>query len=172
MQCSMELHNVVHQDKNNCFVFCIESWDLTKYILIHLLSIEMKKSEWWIKTRKFNCDFGRVKAISSAKSRLFTKLCMVKQSLYNNILTGYIISKKSSVCQRKLNEWGRSVFWHTKMVLKFDTKDGLSRRLKVIILFDKNFFPTHTQNLPHLTKRHFSVLTGTKVLFLLFYYQN
>ena len=29
-----------------------------------------------------------------------------------------------------------------------------------------------SKNLPRLSKRHFFVLTGTKVLFLLFYYQN
>ena len=54
--------------------------------------------------------------------------------------------KKSLVCQQKLTEWGQSVFWDTKMVLKFDTKDGLSKWLKVIILFDKNFFLTLLRN--------------------------
>lgn len=45
----------------------------------------MKKSVWWIKTRKLNLPksiFGRAHVISCAKSKLFTKLCMVKWSLY------------------------------------------------------------------------------------------
>ena len=57
------------------------------------------------------------------------------------------------------------------MQLKF-TKDGFLKQLKAIFLYVVNFFSTPMDNLPCLSKCHFSLLTGTKVLFLLFYYQN
>ena len=83
-----------------------------------------------------------------------------------------IFWKKSLVCQRKLAEWGRSSGLQ-------GYQDGVEiyegwtlEVIKVYFPFCQEFFSSHTENLPRFLKRHFSVLTGTKVSFLLLYYQN
>ena len=167
MQCHTKLHNVVHQGKKivACFVQSVETSPVCQ------ININPSSLTWNEKI----CVVNKNKEIKSPNASLVERTWFHVQSL--SCLQSFvwwsghcIFRKKSLVCRQKLAEWGWFDCWDTKMELKF-TKDGLSKWSKFIFLFVGNYF-SHALKLAALCEVPFSVSTGTKVLFLLFYYQN
>ena len=105
MQCYTELHDAVHQDKKNQGVFCTEPQDLScsQNIIIHLLSIEMKKISMVNKNKKIKRS-----NVTLLRHTWFHQFQVVYKALYAQAIPTYIDYEQSLFFLGRANcKWPR-----------------------------------------------------------------